>query len=65
MMGLRTLTFREFKACGAPDYHLARDPIASTRWLVDVANAFRTNRYPEGNKVRLASGLLKDRTHDW
>ena len=40
MMGSRTLTFREFRACGAPDYHGARDPIVSTRWLADVANAF-------------------------
>ena len=65
MMGSRTLTFREFRACGAPDYHGARDPIASTRWLADVANAFRTSRCPEGDKVRLASCLLKDRARDW
>ena len=31
MMGSRTLTFREFRPCGAPYYHGARDPIASTR----------------------------------
>ena len=42
MMGSRMLTFREFRACGAPDYHGAREPVASTRWLEDVANAFRT-----------------------
>ena len=64
MMWSRTLTFREFRACGAPDYHGARDPIASTRWLADVANAFRTSRCPEGDKVRLASCLLKDRARD-
>ena len=64
MMGSHTLTFREFRACGAPDYHGARDPIASTRWLADVANAFRTSRCPEGDKVRLASCLLKDRARD-
>ncbi|CAH1431387.1 unnamed protein product [Lactuca virosa] len=65
MMGSRTLTFREFRACGAPDYQGARDPIASTRWLADVANAFCTSRCPEGDKVRLASCLLKGRAHDW
>ena len=59
MMGSCTFNFREFRACGAPDYHGARDPIASTRWLTDVANAFRTSRCPEGDKVRLASCLLK------
>ena len=31
LMGTRTLTFRDFRACGAPDYHGARDPIASSR----------------------------------
>ena len=48
IIGSRILTFREFGACGAPDYHGARDPIASTRWLADVANAFRTSRCPDG-----------------
>ena len=65
LMGARTLTFRESRACRAPDYHGARDPIASSRWLADVANAFRTSRCPEGDKVRLASCLLKDRARDW
>ena len=64
MMGSHTLTFRDFRACGAPDYHGARDPIASTRWLVDVTNAFRTSRCPEGDKVRQASCLLKYRARD-
>ena len=35
------------------------------RWLADVANSFRTSRCPEGNKVRLASCLLKERARDW
>ena len=65
MMGPHTLTFMEFRTCGAPDYHGARDPIASTRWLADVANAFRTSRCPEGDKVRLPSCPLKDTAHDW
>ena len=51
LMGSRTLTFREFTACGAPDYHGDRDPIATTRWLADVANAFRTSKCSEGDKV--------------
>ena len=65
MMGTHMLTFLEFRACGAQDYHGARDPIASIRWLADVANDFRTSCFPEGDKVRLASCLLKDRAHDW
>ena len=65
MIESRTMTLREFKTCGAPDYYGARDPIVSTRWLADFANAFRTSRCPEGDKVRFASYLLKDRERDW
>lgn len=65
MMAARMLTFREFRACGAPKYHGARDPIASSKWLVDIANAFHTSRCPKGDKVRLASCLLKDIVRDW
>ena len=46
----RSLTFMEFRACGAPDYHEARDPITSNRWLADVANAFRTSCCPLGGQ---------------
>ena len=53
MMGSCMLTFREFRAFGAPDYQRDRDPIASTRWLANVTNVFRTNRCPEGDKVLL------------
>ena len=65
MMGSLTLTFRDFRACGAPDYHRARDPIASSRWLGDVANAFRMSRCLEGDKVRLASCILNDKARNW
>ena len=34
-------------------------------WLADVTNAFYTSRCPEGDKVRLASCLLKDRACVW
>ena len=54
MVGARTLTFREFRAFRAPNYHEAKDPIASNRWLADVLNAFRMSRCPEGYNVRLA-----------
>ena len=65
LIATHSLTFRDFQDCGAPDYHGARDPITSSRWLADVANAFRTSRCPKGDKVRLASCLLKDRARDW
>ena len=63
--GARSLTFRELRACGAPDYHGEKDPIGSKRWLTDVANAFRTSRCPKGGKVILESCLLKDKARDW
>mgnify|MGYP001550121524 CR=1 FL=1 len=50
MLGARTLTFREFRACGAPYYQGARDPIASGRWLADVTNAYHSSRCPEGTR---------------
>ena len=65
MIGSHKLTFREFGACGAPDYHGDQDPITSTKWLVDVANAFHTSKCPKGDMVRPASCLLMDRAHDW
>ena len=33
--------------------------------MADVSNTFRTSRCPEGDKVRLASYLLKDSARDW
>ena len=35
----RTPSFREFKACGAPEFFGAKDPIASRRWIDDIENA--------------------------
>ena len=65
LVGAQSLKFREFRACGAPNYHGMKDPIASRCWLADVANAFHTSHCPEGDNVRLASCLLKDRARDW
>ena len=65
LAGACSLTVRDFRACGAPIYHGVKDPIASRRWLADVANVFRASRYPDGDKVILASCLLKDRAQEW
>ena len=55
MMGPHTLTFREFKACGAPDYHGLRAPLrALDGWkmspmystLTDVPRGTRVDLYP-------------------
>ena len=61
MIGSRTLTFREFRACGSPDYHGARTLLLAEY----VSNAFSTGTCPEGDKVQLASCLLKDMAQDW
>lgn len=38
-LGAWTLSFREFKACGAPEFFGVKDPIASRRWIADMENA--------------------------
>ena len=64
-IGAHTLTLKEFRACGGPEYFGEKDLIASRRWLVDVANALCTSICPDGEKVRIASCLLKDTGRDW
>ena len=64
IFGAPTLFFRESRACAAPDFLGEKDPIASSIWLANMANAFRTSFCPEGSKVRFASCLLKDRAQD-
>ena len=65
LVGVHSLTFREFWEYEAPYYHGAKDLILSRMWLADVANAFLTNSFPKGAKARLASYLQKDRARDW
>lgn len=65
LVGARSLTFREFHACGAPKFFKLKDPITIRRWLVNRKNAFRSRFLPEGSKATFASSLLKDRAHDW
>ena len=65
IIGARTLTFREFLACGAPALHQERDAIVSRRWLADMVNVFKTSFCPEEANLRYPSRLLKDQAHDW
>ena len=53
MVGDLSLTFREFRASRAPEFFGKKDPIASRRWLVDVANSLCTSYFHEGEKVIL------------
>ena len=43
IVGARTLSFGEFCTCGSPVCFGDKDPIASRRWLADIANAFWTS----------------------
>ena len=63
--GSRTLSFKDFRGSGAPDFHGAKDPIAARRWIADIESAQLTSFYPEGSKVRFAAGCLRDRARDW
>ena len=63
--GARTPSFREFKACGAPEFSGVRDPIVSRRWVADIENAQCMSSCPEEAKVGFASCMLRDRARDW
>ena len=61
-LGAQTPSFREFKACGAPEFFGANDLIDSHRW---ISNAQRKNFCHKEAKVGFASCLLRDRHRDW
>ena len=63
--GSRTLSFKDFRGSGAPDFHGVKDPIAARRWITDIESAQLTSFCPEGSKVRYAVGCLRDRAQDW
>ena len=56
--GSRTLSFKDFRGSGAPDFHGAKDPIAARRWSADLESAQFTSFCPAGPKVRYAAGCL-------
>lgn len=39
--GARTLTFREFRACGPPEYFRKKGPITRSHWIVDMESVYR------------------------
>ena len=58
--GARTLSFKDFSGCGAPDLFGVKDPIAARCWIVDIECAQMTSFCPEGSKVRFDAGCLRD-----
>ena len=67
MVIVRSYTFSlcEFRVCGATMFYGEKDPIASRRWLENMANVFTMSFCPEESKVIYASYLLKDRAWDY
>ena len=53
--GSHTLSFKDFRGSGAPDFHGAKYPIAARRWIADIESAQLTSFCPEGSKVRYAA----------
>ena len=46
--GIQTLFFKDFRGCGAPDFHGVKDPIVARRWIVDMESAQLMSFYLEG-----------------
>ena len=38
-LGSRTLSFKDIRGSGAPDFHGAKDTIAARRWIADIESA--------------------------
>ena len=38
-LGPRTLSFKDFRGSGALNFHGAKDPIVSRRWIADIESA--------------------------
>lgn len=59
-----TLSFKDFRGSGAPDFHGVKNPIAARRWIADIESAQPTSFCLEGSKVRFTAGCLRDRARD-
>ena len=51
--GTRTLSFKDFRGCGAPDFFGVKEPIVAIWWIADIASAQLTSFFHDGSKVRL------------
>nr|KAJ0216168.1 hypothetical protein LSAT_V11C300131450 [Lactuca sativa] len=61
----RTLSFKDFRGCGVPDFHGVKNPIVARRWIADIESAQLTSFCMNGSKVRFAAACLRDRARDW
>ena len=63
--GTHTLSFKDFKGCGTPDFHGVKDANVATRWIANIKSAQLTSFFPKGSKVQYVAGCLRDRAKDW
>ena len=62
--GAHTLSFKDFRGCGAPDFFGVNDPIIAKWWIANIESAQLTRFCPKGSKVRFATGCLRERARD-
>ena len=62
--GALTLSFKDFKGCGAPKLFGWRTPIASRHWPADIECAQMMSFCPERSKVRFVAGCMRERAWD-
>lgn len=63
--GTHTLSFEDFRGCGAPDFCRVKVLSVARRWIVDIEFAHVTSFCPERSKVRFVVGCLRERARDW
>ena len=63
--GTRTLSFKDFRGCGAPDFSGVKDPIIARRWIIDIEFVQALSFFPKGSKVGFAAGCFKKWAKDW
>ena len=58
--GTRTLSFKDFRGCGAPDFIMVKDPIITWCWIVYIECAQMTSFCHDGSKVRFVARCLRE-----
>lgn len=63
--GSYTLTFRDFRSCGDPEFFGKKGPISSRGWIADMENAQMTRSCHTGEKAKFSTCLLRDWDRHW
>ncbi|CAL2238354.1 unnamed protein product [Prunus armeniaca] len=59
------LDIKRVKELGAKEFYGGTDPAEADAWLTDVERIFEVLQCPDGDKVRLATFLLKGNAYHW